>query len=209
MCFDPHAYGPTIARLLEPLRVSALGPGEPNRAVLKQLESLTLDANFCGRKIVNHGMARACLAGLWLYHDFLDRSHTISQAIDTSTGSFWHGIMHRREEDFSNAKYWFKRVGKHEIFPELAEAARELATSAEYAGATAKTFRGMTQWDPFAFVDRCAAELGSSSPGEELCRQIQIKEWQLLFEYCYRHGFETAGVPLAKRPAVSEPGILH
>ena len=53
-------------------------------------------------------MAACCLAGVWLLHDYLDESHTISQRIDTPSGSFWHGIMHRREGDFSNAKYWFR-----------------------------------------------------------------------------------------------------
>jgi hypothetical protein len=30
------------------------------------------------------------LSGLWLWHDFLDRSHEISQAVHTASGSFWH-----------------------------------------------------------------------------------------------------------------------
>src|SRR4051812_4745927 len=45
-------------------------------------------------------------AGLWLYVDDLDRSHTVSQSITDATGSFWHGIMHRREGDFANSHYW-------------------------------------------------------------------------------------------------------
>lgn len=52
------------------------------------------------------------IAALWLYVDELDKSHVVSQAIDTPTGSYWHGIMHRREGDFDNSHYWFDRVGK-------------------------------------------------------------------------------------------------
>lgn len=55
----------------------------------------------------------ALQSALWLYIDELDRSHTISQGIEDSTGSFWHGIMHRREGDFSNSHYWFNKVGDH------------------------------------------------------------------------------------------------
>ena len=45
--------------------------------------------------------AKAVLAGLWLWHDWLDESHTISQALPSPAGSFWHAIMHRREGDFA------------------------------------------------------------------------------------------------------------
>src|SRR5690606_38969416 len=48
----------------------------------------------------------ALQAGLWLYIDELDRSHVVSQTIDDATGSYWHGIMHRREGDFGNSHYW-------------------------------------------------------------------------------------------------------
>ncbi len=32
--------------------------------------------------------------GLWLYVDDLERSHAISQGIESATGSYWHAIMH-------------------------------------------------------------------------------------------------------------------
>ena len=64
--------------------------------------------------------AAAALSGLWLWHDFLDASHTISQAIDTADGSLWHAIMHRREGDFSNAKYWYRKVGEHPAYRSIA-----------------------------------------------------------------------------------------
>jgi hypothetical protein len=45
-------------------------------------------------------------------------------------------------------------------------------------------------WDPFAFVDLCAAVLVGQAPCEELCRQIQKREWELLFDWCYRQAVE-------------------
>jgi len=84
--FDPSAYGPTVAGLLTPER---LAPLDPDRLLVPHA-------------VRDRDMARACLAGLWLSHDFLDESHTISQEIATPTGSYWHGLMHRREPDASN-----------------------------------------------------------------------------------------------------------
>jgi hypothetical protein len=56
----------------------------------------------------------AYAAGLWLFADHLDKAHAICQAHEgTPTFDFWHAILHRREGDFSNSKYWFRRAGNH------------------------------------------------------------------------------------------------
>ena len=124
-------------------------------------------------------MADACRAGLWLAFDFLDESHRISQDIDTPEGSFWHAIMHRREPDASNSKYWWRRVGAHPIFAEMAKAAAELSHGRADAG-----------WDPFAFVDRCEAARDTGSAEEQACRLVQRAEWELLFAWCYGRAME-------------------
>ena len=108
----------------------ALDRGAPNRAAFDQLSALT-EARLCdGHAVRDREMARACLAALWLYHDFLDESHRISQSLHGREGSYWHGIMHRREGDYANAKYWFRRVGAHPIHEALGLSARALAQDA-------------------------------------------------------------------------------
>jgi hypothetical protein len=181
--FDPRAYGPAVAELLLPRRECSLGQGTPNRAVELRIRKLTPETLLAGREVVDHDMAQACLAGLWLYHDFLEESHAISQEIHTPSGSFWHGILHRREGDYDNAKYWFRRVGNHPVYTPLRQFAAEAA--AGESDADTRFLLKQAAWDPFRFVDLCQASTARNA-GAELCESIQTREWELLFDYCYR-----------------------
>jgi hypothetical protein len=182
--FDATRYGPAIAALLHEERLAPLGPGRPNQAARTSLERLTVDNAFAPACVRATDMAACCLAGLWLYHDFLDESHRLSQDIETTTGSYWHGIMHRREPDYGNSKYWFRRVGSHPAFGPLQQAAAELAADVDDPAAAPLTRQEC--WDPFAFIDLVEACAEGKANCAALCRQIQHCEWQLLFDYCYR-----------------------
>lgn len=163
-------YSPVIARWLEQQHSIDLGPGQPDEGYRAELSSLTPQDAFESLFVKNPEMAQACLSALLLKFDFLNESHRISQAIDNPTGSFWHGIMHRREPDYGNAGYWFRNVGKHPVLDELAEDAAEL---------------GMKDFDPFKFIDRVSEVIGRGDSDETLCKSIQEREWQLLFEYSF------------------------
>jgi len=91
MGFDSNTYGPVIAELLRDRRLMPLGPGNPNPAVRSQLETLSPETAFAHTCVGDRDMAAACCAALWLYHDYLDESHTISQTrlrAATGRGSF-------------------------------------------------------------------------------------------------------------------------
>jgi hypothetical protein len=180
--FDPSAYAPAVRALLAEPRLAPLGPGRLNGAARPLLEALD-DRMFEPHAVRDRDLAAACRAALWLYHDFLDESHTISQGIETAEGSYWHALMHRREPDHSNAAYWFRRVGTHPVFEPLRQAAAELAASAP---SPAAFLVRQARWDPFAFNDLCAASHEETAPCHELCRRVQRAEWELLFDYCYR-----------------------
>lgn len=167
----PLDVGPAFGALLVSERQMELGPGSPEPSSRKKLEELTIAAAFAGKSLVNHDLANACLAGIWLYFDFLDQSHEISQAIASAEGSFWHAIMHRREPDAGNSKYWWRRVGDHSVLDQL----RRLAPAVGYAYST-----------PFAFVDFVERARGKGNDDERIARQIQLLEWRLLFNHCYR-----------------------
>jgi hypothetical protein len=127
--------------------------------------------------------ARAMLAGLWLYHDFLDESHRIFQDLHSSTGSFWHAIMHRREGDFPNAKYWYARCRHHPALAAVGEMGRAIVTNAGERAGLARLVRG--EWDPAAFVD--VVEAVHQAPDDPLYATavaLQRVEWQALFAHC-------------------------
>jgi hypothetical protein len=184
MEWNPDEFGPAFSAVLRPIGSTSLGPGTPNREVKPLLERLSRDA-FADRNAVDASYVEACHAGAWLAHGFLDESHTISQSIANDTGSFWHGIMHRREPDYGNAKYWFRRVGDHPVFAALAQEAAEIAKRSERKLSGAGFLLDRSHWDPFAFVDLCESAYSSDSDAERLCEQIQLAEWRLLFEYSY------------------------
>lgn len=163
---NPAHYPPAVAELLQILPLAPLGPGKPHQEVRARLEAI--ESAFVPG--ANRDMVVACRAGLWLGFDFLDESHQISQDLNTVEGSYWHAILHRREPDAWNSKYWWRQVGNHPVFAQLAGEAGRL---------------GWRAWDPAAFVDACEKERGSGSERETLLRAVQRAEWELLFAWCY------------------------
>jgi hypothetical protein len=181
--FDAHTFGPVLAPLLETDRRRPLDSGTPDASHRPALQALTTDA-LSHTSVADRDMAMCCISGVWLLHDYLDESHTISQAIETPSGSFWHGIMHRREGDFSNAKYWFRRVGRHPAFDAIGQRAAELGAARGEERAL-KSLINAGQWDPFTFVDLCEANVHGKGSTHELCLDIQQAEWESLFDHCY------------------------
>ncbi len=176
-----------IQNLLDEERLNDLGPGSPNQSVQAEL---TTAASRILAEAGNRDFAAACVAGLWLLHDFHDESHNISQDLETVEGSYWHGILHRREPDYWNAKYWFRRVPGHPIFGALAKQAETLTRE---AGTPAGSEYLLTQktWDPHRFVDLCESAARGPDALALLCRKIQQAEWRLLFAYCWERARTT------------------
>jgi hypothetical protein len=191
--FDPNAYGQQFAPLLDVDRRRPLDAGQPNRAAVAALQQITIDEAFVhaaparSPRIADREMASCCLAGVWLLHDYLDESHNVSQRIDTPAGSYWHAIMHRREGDFSNSKYWYQRVGGHAVLDAVRQRVAEFAYNRSLGTQSSTLPKTVDRdWDPFEFVDLCELAVSEKSYIQESCLDIQRIEWETLFDYCYQ-----------------------
>lgn len=123
------------------------------------------------------------LAIALLWHDQLDASHRLVQDIPSAEGSFVHAIMHRREPDYWNSKYWWRRVGDHPVFGPLGERVAERLAGEETALAARLVPGGI--WQPAAFVDECQrlADAAEDDPEHALARDLQQLEFNALLEH--------------------------
>lgn len=182
--FDTSQFPTGLGMLIPPDEICPVGAGEHTPDIYPELKDLDLDKVFAPRTIVDRDMARACASGLWLIHGYLDESHEISQDLKTPTGSFWHGIMHRREGDFSNAKYWFRSAGDHPVLDELAADAAEIIGEPPAERATLLDAEG--RFDPMTFVDWCQASARGDHSQDADLERLTRREWERLFAWCYR-----------------------
>lgn len=158
--------------------------GDSNEGVRSKLRAISPD-NVLMKPVASRNDAEALVSGLWLWHDFLDESHVISQSLHNSTGSFWHAIMHRREGDFSNSKYWYARCTDHPVLKQMPPFVNDIIHPRPADKSLLRLARG--GWDPNAFVD-LAEELHSQpkDPRYATAVALQKLEWKLLFEHCAR-----------------------
>ncbi len=150
-----------------------------------RLGALSPEGLVGSRMLCDRQMGLACCAALWLRYDYFSESHNISQQLDGVEGSYWHGILHRREPDFANARYWMRRVKQHPIHASLLAGARALATAGKPDPA-ASYLVSAAAWDSERFVGLCEEAIDGSPPLHTLAKKIQLLEWELLFDHCYR-----------------------
>jgi len=134
------------------------------------------DATVAGGLIGVPAAFAVVRGGLLYALDDLAGCHEFFQNTASELVGYWHGMMHRREADFDNARYWFRRAGVMPFFHTLH------SCSAEFSTDMAK----QRLWDPYLFTSECEQHrFGADSEEENLSRQ-QRAEFDVVFDYTWR-----------------------
>lgn len=173
-----NCYSDFIDRLL--LRddlLAALVPGQPLDYALAGRIREAGDATLAGSRTIASPSHLALLrGGLFYAVDALDDGHRIFQEDHSDLGSYWHGMMHRREGDFDNARYWFRRAGELPIAGALhAEAARVSPLMAR-----------QTTWDAYLLTGECEQAAHGAEENRAECMALLRVEFDGLLDYCWR-----------------------
>ena len=154
-----------------------LVPTEPhNYDLLFKLRAAD-DATIADQRAIGQPAMFTLVRGGLLYAlDAIDEAHKIFQDSPGDLGSYWHGMVHRREGDFDNARYWFRRAGVLPMFDELHSAACNHSA----------TMARQPNWDPYLFTGECEqARFGETESLLELAA-LQRVEFEILFGYCWQ-----------------------
>ena len=101
----------------------------------------------------------------------VESAHRIAQESSTTTGAYVHGMVHRVEDDFDNARYWFFRAGVHPASPEIYRR----------AAANSQKIASHPTWDPSAVTD-WLQESRTEGASQELKVVLRI-ESEVLLEF--------------------------
>lgn len=126
-------------------------------------------------------------AGLFYFHNALEDSHKEVGKTESAIASYWHGMIHRREGDFDNARYWMRRTGDHPTFYEMQSRASDASPH----------MTKQMAWDPFLFIHLCEQyKYGETTYKKEIAH-LQKIEFSVIFDYIWRQCV-TAPVERAK-----------
>jgi hypothetical protein len=135
------SYSPFITDFLRKVQLPRLSAREPlpDKQLIQKIAAAQEDE--IAQTIAPHASCTRSL--LFLAAGGLDQAHRIVQEISTTDAAYIHGVIHRIDDDFNNARYWFRSAG---IYPAGSEMYRR-------AAASSPTVARHPIWDPALVTD--------------------------------------------------------
>jgi hypothetical protein len=153
-----------LAEIPEPFPLKLCNPKDPSTAALAKSLSKTLELSGA----VRGGELEALL---YLRIGLMEPAHSNVQDAKRGLGAYIHGVLHRMEGDYWNAKYWFDRVRDTDLLESIAE---------YIAQASASESLSLQEWTgPTDFVDACQSSHRNSS--SELSSLAKL-EWEAIWQ---------------------------
>ncbi len=158
-------WSPELAELLEGFAVLqgllVRGPSSLGAALENCLSSLAPRQVGLSSKAVESGDWELFCGGLLYAANALEKAHALFQEAHSPEGAYWHGMLHRREGDFSNALYWVRRAGR---IPALAS---------------------LEAFSPSVFIADCEAAAARGTEPPDLL-ELQRCEWEAMLRWSWR-----------------------
>jgi hypothetical protein len=114
----------------------------------------------------------------------IERAHEIVQSGSTSMDRYLHGVVHRIEGDYWNAKYWFQQINDRQLLAKVSDTISKAPDSLEIfeLSKSLGIFDDRGQFSPQCWVDAQAALTNTSSPSDrELIQRVAQVEWETLW----------------------------
>jgi hypothetical protein len=165
------SYSAFITDFLRKVQLPRLTAREPLPD--KQLIQQTVAAKEHEIAQTNGPQATCARSLLLLAAGDVDRAHRMVQEISTADAAYIHGVIHRIDDDFNNARYWFRGARMH---PAGAEMYRR-------AAACSPTVARHSIWDPVLVTDM--VETSRTAGVTEELRLILTIEFEELLQFLW------------------------
>jgi hypothetical protein len=175
-----------LALKQDPRPLERLVKGKPYAAGKKAVEALTKRDMKDAKDPQSLPLVQAVL---YLCFDCFEEAHNIAnEHEDTVIGNWLHAILHRREPDAGNSKYWYARVkAPAKVFEAIGKEVLSILKEKPVAELEplVKKLEMSKTWEPEIFVDLCNEyrEKDPDSPTYQTLARIQEIEWRGLAEY--------------------------
>jgi len=172
------------------------------RKILDEVDDAKL---FGGLAIKDEGMGAAVRSLLLLWSGWPGEANMLAQIAGPAERHYIPALCERQHAHRDRAKELFREMGGHPIYEPLGQYALQiLRPEADEALQRVRDIIELNkEWEPHAFIDLYEqARTGDLSPvAWQLVGDLQTKEFELLFSYCYQ---EATGQSIVRRRVISE-----